>query len=118
MLEVKGRQLIVPEAARGVARFSFAELCEAPLGAVDYLALADVFSTIILSGIPEMRPARRNEAKRFVILIDVLYEHKICLIASAEVPPEGLHPQGDGSFEFARTVSRLREMQGQDYLAR
>lgn len=118
VLEVKGRQLIVPEAARGVARFSFAELCEAALGAVDYLALAETFSTLILSDIPQMGKDRRNEAKRFVILIDVLYEHKVCLIASAEVPLEGIYPQGDGSFEFARTVSRLREMQGQDYLAR
>jgi len=115
-LSIGGRTLTVPQAAVGVARFSFADLCERPLGAADYLKIAEVFHTVILSGIPQLGWEKRNEAKRFVILIDALYEAKVRLIASAEVAPEALYPQGDGSFEFARTVSRLTEMQSQDYL--
>jgi cell division protein ZapE len=114
-LQVKGRDLIIREAARGVARASFAELCEEALGAADYLALAGAFHTLILSDIPTLSRDKRNEAKRFVTLIDALYEAKVRLIASAEVPIEALYPEGDGSFEFARTVSRLNEMQSLDY---
>jgi cell division protein ZapE len=115
-LEVQGRTLVVREAARGVARFCFAELCEQPLGAADYLAIAREYTTVILSDIPRMGPENRNEAKRFVTLIDTLYDHRVKLVCSAAAPPEALYPDGDGSFEFARTVSRLVEMQAQDYL--
>lgn len=115
---VHGRVVRVPAAARGVARFSFAELCERPLGAADYLALATHYHTVIIAGIPRLGPEKRNEAKRFVTLIDALYEHKVTLIASAEAPPEELYPAGEGSFEFQRTVSRLMEMQSEDYLER
>lgn len=117
-IEVKGRRLAVPEAAKGVARFSFADLCARPLGAADYLAIAVRYHTVLLSGIPRMTPERRNEAKRFVTLIDSLYEHGVNLVCAAEGPPDTLYPAGDGSFQFARTVSRLMEMQAKDYLAR
>jgi cell division protein ZapE len=115
-LEIGSRQLTVPEAAAGVARFSFADLCEVPLGAADYLAIAERYHTVLLSGIPRMGKDKRNEAKRFVTLIDALYEAKVRLIATAEVEADRLYPAGDGAFEFARTVSRLHEMQSQDYL--
>lgn len=115
-LEVKqGRTLQVPQAAKGVARFAFAELCGKPLGAADYLAIVGAYHTIILSGIPQMGPERRNEAKRFVTLIDTLYDNGVKLICSAQVRPEELYEQGDGTFEFARTASRLIEMQSHDY---
>lgn len=116
-LVVHGREVPVPAAADGVARFSFAELCERPLGPSDYLALATHYHTVVLAGIPRLTPEKRNEAKRFVTLIDALYEHKVTLVAAAEAPPEELYPAGDGSFEFRRTVSRLIEMQSADYLA-
>jgi cell division protein ZapE len=112
---MQGRTLTVPQAARGVARFSFEELCARPLGAADYLAIADNFHTLVLSGIPRMGPERRNEAKRFVTLIDTLYDRRIKLVCSAEARPEELYVAGDGSFEFERTVSRLLEMQSHDY---
>lgn len=115
-LRVKGRMLRVPEAANGVARFGFADLCEAPLGPPDFLAVAHAFHSVILAGIKIMGPQKRNEAKRFVTLIDALYERRIRFIASAEGPPEALYTAGDGSFEFARTVSRLMEMQSESYL--
>ncbi|MHA1569093.1 MAG: cell division protein ZapE [Alphaproteobacteria bacterium] len=115
---VQARALVVPEAAKGVARFTFADLCERPLGAADYLAIAARYHTLILAGIRRMTPERRNEAKRFVILIDSLYEHGVNLVCAAEGPPRDLYPAGDGGFEFARTVSRLMEMQARDYLAR
>ncbi|HZS84227.1 MAG TPA: cell division protein ZapE [Stellaceae bacterium] len=115
-LAVKGRVLTVPRAAKRVAWFGFAELCGRPLGAVDYLALAERFHTIILSGIPAMSEERRDEAKRFNTLIDTLYEAHVNLVASAEAPPDRLYTAGDGSFEFARTVSRLNEMQSVDYI--
>ena len=116
-LAVMGRSVPIREAAKGVARASFAELCEAALGPADYLALAAEFHTLILNDVPQLTPAKRNEARRFVMLIDVLYEHRVKLVASAAAPPESLYPQGDGSFEFARTVSRLNEMQSADYIA-
>jgi cell division protein ZapE len=116
-LAVMGRQVPIREAAKGVARASFGELCEAALGPADYLALAAEFHTLILNDVPQLSPAKRNEARRFVMLIDVLYEHRVKLVASAAAPPESLYPQGDGSFEFARTVSRLNEMQSADYIA-
>jgi len=98
-----------------VARFSFPELCEAALGAHDYLELAQHYHTLILSDIPQLGSERRNEARRFVILIDVLYDNGIKLIASAETEVEQIYPKGDGGFEFQRTVSRLTEMQSAEY---
>ncbi len=112
---MQGRSLTVPEAAKGVARFDFADLCEKPLGTADYLAIAEAFHTVILSNIPQMSRDRRNEAKRFVTLIDTLYEAKVKLVASAACSPGELYPDGDGSFEFQRTVSRLIEMESHDY---
>ncbi len=112
---MQGRTLTVPEAAKGVARFSFPELCAKPLGAADYLAIAGNFHTLVLSGIPRMGPDRRNEAKRFVTLIDTLYDKRIKLVCSAAARPEELYVSGDGSFEFERTVSRLLEMQSHEY---
>ena len=116
-LTVKGRKLEVNREAAGVAWFSFEELCARPLGARDYLTLAANFHTILLDGIPELGPENRNEAARFVALIDALYEAKVKLVASAAAEPDSLYPTGDGSFEFERTSSRLFEMRSTDYLA-
>ncbi len=116
-LPLKGRTITVPQSARGVARFSFEDLCEKPLGPADYLKIAISFHTVIVDGIPVMTAAKRNEAKRFVTLIDALYEKKVKLIASAEAEASELYREGDGSFEFARTASRMIEMQSHDYLA-
>ncbi|MGI9371388.1 MAG: cell division protein ZapE [Hyphomicrobiales bacterium] len=115
-LELKGRTLHVPQAARGVARFSFADLCEKPLGPPDFLKIAETFDTVFVENIPKLDKSRRNEAKRFVILIDALYDNHVRLIASAETPPEEIYPNGDHAFEFSRTASRLNEMQSEDYL--
>ena len=117
VLTIKGRKLEVHREAAGVARFTFEELCARPLGSRDYLAIAANFNTVILSGIPTLGPENRNEAARFVALIDALYEAKIKLVASAAAEPESLYPEGDGSFEFERTASRLHEMRSTDYLA-
>lgn len=117
VLTVKGRKLEVEREAAGVARFNFEELCARPLGSRDYLAIAANFNTVILSGIPTLGPENRNEAARFVSLIDAFYEAKVKLVASAAAEPEELYPEGDGSFEFERTVSRLHEMRSTDYLA-
>ena len=115
-LAVKGRLLTASRAAKRVAWFTFDELCNRPLGAVDYLALAEQFHTIILSGIPALTRERRDEARRFNTLIDTLYEAHANLVASAEVAPEQLYPVGDGDFEFQRTVSRLMERQSAAYI--
>ncbi|MGK6319177.1 cell division protein ZapE [Sphingomonas sp. DT-204] len=112
-----GRTLHVPKSLKGVAVFSFKRLCGEPRGVPDYLAIARHFHTVILVGIPRLGPENRNEAARFVTLIDALYEHKVKLLAAADAEPEQLYESGDGSFEFARTVSRLREMGSDDYLA-
>ncbi|MGZ8350826.1 MAG: AFG1/ZapE family ATPase, partial [Allosphingosinicella sp.] len=112
-----GRLLHVPKSLKGVAVFSFKRLCGQPRGAADYLTIARHFHTVFLVGIPLMGPDKRNEAARFVTLIDALYEQKVKLIAAADAVPEKLYPAGDGAFEFQRTVSRLIEMQSQDYLA-
>ena len=116
-LEVQGRSLLVEKAASGVAWMTFSDLCERPLGAGDYLELASIFHTLLLQDIPQLSPEMRNEAKRFVTLIDALYEQKVKLICTAAAPPEALYPSGDGSFEFQRTASRLQEMQSEGYLA-
>lgn len=116
-LQVQGRQLLVEKAASGVAWMTFDELCERPLGAGDYLELASVFHTLLLQDIPALTSDKRNEAKRFVTLIDALYEQKAKLLCTAAALPEALYPKGDGQFEFQRTVSRLQEMQSEGYLA-
>ena len=113
-----GRTLHVPKALKGVAVFSFKRLCGEARGAADYLAIAQSFHTVIIVGIPVMGREMRNEAARFVTLVDALYEHRVKLLAAADAPPAGLYPDGDGSFEFQRTVSRLDEMQSRDYLER
>jgi cell division protein ZapE len=111
-----GRSIHVPKSLKGVAVFSFKRLCGEARGAADYLAIARRFHTVIIVGIPVMNRAMRNEASRFVTLIDQLYEHRVKLLAAADAGPAGLYPAGDGSFEFQRTVSRLEEMQSADYL--
>jgi cell division protein ZapE len=116
-LDVQGRRVVVPAAARGVARASFADLCDRPLGAADYLALAGAFHTLVLDRVPTLGADQRNAARRFITLIDVLYEHKVKLLCTAAAAPEALYTEGDGSFEFARTVSRLAEMQSAAYIA-
>ena len=112
-----GRTLHVPKSLKGVAVFSFKRLCGEPRGAADYLAIAQTYHTVIIVGIPAMGPEMRNEATRFVTLIDALYENKVKLFATADAEPEALYRAGDGSFEFERTVSRLKEMQSAEYMA-
>jgi cell division protein ZapE len=112
-----GRTLHVPKCLKGVGVFSFKKLCGENRGAADYLAIARAFHTVILVGIPRMGPENRNEAIRFTKLIDALYEHRVKLFATAAAAPEELYQAGDGAFEFARTVSRLNEMQSDGYMA-
>jgi cell division protein ZapE len=112
-----GRTLHVPKSLKGVAVFSFKRLCAEARGAADYLAVAQTYHTVILVGIPRLSPENRNEAARFVTLIDALYEHKVKLFAAAAAEPADLYPAGDGRFEFDRTISRLMEMQSAEYLA-
>lgn len=113
-----GRTLHVPRSLKGVAVFSFKRLCGEARGASDYLAIARHYHTVIIVGIPRLTPENRNEAARFVTLIDALYEHNVKLLAMADAEPEALYVAGDGSFEFERTISRLREMGSDDYLAK
>jgi cell division protein ZapE len=117
-LVVKGHVVRVPNAAMGVARFSFDDLCAQPLAAADYLKIAHEFHTIILDRIPIMDYSRRNEAKRFIILIDTLYDHAVKLLASAQAQPDELYRGTEGyeAQEFKRTASRLIEMRSQTYL--
>ena len=105
MLSYKGRTIAVPEAGDGVARFSFADLCEKPLGAGDYLTIADAFHTIVLADVPVLGPARRNEAKRLINLIDTLYDRRIRLVVSAEAEPVDLW-RGEGGADEIRDVFR------------
>ncbi|MBL4665863.1 MAG: AFG1 family ATPase [Sneathiella sp.] len=112
----KGRTLHVETTARGVARFTFEELCARPLGASDYLMLTENLHSLLLDDVPKLGPHNRNEAKRFVTLVDVLYEDGTNLIISADVEAHKLYEEGHGHFEFARTVSRLMEMRSEDYL--
>lgn len=116
-IEAQGRTTTIPRAAKGVAFIDFQSMCGKPLGAADYLALAASHHTVVLANVPKMTKEKRNEAKRFVTLIDALYENRTKLICSAGAPPEDLYPAGDGAFEFHRTASRLMEMQSQEYLA-
>lgn len=115
-LDVKGRKLAVPRAAMGVARFEFAELCDRPLGAVDYLQIAHHFHTVMIDDIPILTPDRRDVARRFINLVDMLYDNRVCLIASADAEPDALYTAGDGAILFQRTVSRLTEMRSEAYL--
>jgi cell division protein ZapE len=117
ILEVMGRTLNVPMASMGVARFEFDDLCERPLGSNDFLHIARAYHTVILERIPVLTPDRRNAARRLIHLIDTLYDHRVCLIASAEAEPDLLYPAGDGAALFERTASRLMEMRSEAYLA-
>jgi cell division protein ZapE len=115
VIQVFGREIRLTAVHNDVLLSSFDELCAQPLGAADYLAIARRFNTVIIEGIPQLAAEKRNEAKRFLTLVDVLYEHKIKLICSAQVPAPALYTEGDGAFEFRRTVSRLIEMQSDGY---
>ncbi len=115
-LEVKGRKIRLPRTAGGHLRASFASLCGVALGAQDYLAMAARFHTVFVENAPRLDAESRNEAARFVTLIDALYEAKTKLVMLAEAEPEDLYPAGDGAFEFERTASRLQEMRSVDYL--
>ncbi|HJM60447.1 MAG TPA: cell division protein ZapE [Alphaproteobacteria bacterium] len=116
-LLVQGREVTVPAANRGIARFAFADLCEQPLGAADYLAIASHFHTMVLADVPVMAPEQCNEAHRLAMLIDILYDHNVKLLVSVDGPPDSLYAEGTGTFEFRRAASRLVEMQSEAYLA-
>ncbi|MDB5429408.1 MAG: AFG1-family ATPase [Caulobacter sp.] len=117
-LEVLGRKLHLPRAAGGLLRSSFISLCGQALGPQDYLAIAARFHTVFLEDIPKLTPDRRDTARRFVTLIDALYEAGAKLVALADADPSDLYPKGDGAFEFERTASRLEEMRSADWLER
>jgi cell division protein ZapE len=116
-LSVYGRSLVVPRQAQGVACFAFPDLCGEALGPADYLRLACQYQTIILAGIPRLSPDERDIAKRFAILVETLYEQRVKLVCSAAVPPEQIYASGTGTESFRRVVSRLEEMQSEDYIA-
>lgn len=118
-LQMKGRQVEVPRAVGRVARFTFDDLCGKPLGASDYLAIAERFDVVFVEGVPHLGPEKRNETKRFIILIDALYDASVRLFVSAVAMPEALltEKRGTEGFEFDRTISRLFEMRSADYLA-
>ncbi len=115
-MEIGSRKLIAPRAARGVAWFGFSDLCEKPLGAADYLALTERYHTLLLDGVPALTRDKHNEARRFMTLIDALYECRVNLVIAAEAEPQDLYRAGDGAFEFERTASRLMEMRSRDYI--
>ncbi len=112
-----GRTIRVPRAAMGAARFGFAELCEAPLGARDYVRLSHAFDTLMIDGVPQFSRLKSNAAKRFILLVDTLYDRGLKLAASFEVPLDELGQDDRTQFEFQRTISRLIEMQSEDYLS-
>lgn len=118
-LTVYGHAVEVPAQVAGVARFTFEDLCSKPLAASDYLAIARAYHTVFVDGVPRLVHERKNEARRFILLIDVLYERHVRLVASAEAPPDSLYEGREGAetFEFARTASRLHEMSSRDYWA-
>lgn len=116
-IETQGRRWEIPCTAAGCAKLGFDDLCRRPLGAADYLELAQRFHTILIENIPKLGPADREAAARFRTLIDALYEARTKLVASAEAEPGELYQQGEQAFEFERTVSRLMEMRSKDYLA-
>jgi len=115
-LEVLGRKITLPHARGGLLRASFASLCGVALGPNDYIALAREFHTVFLDAVPRMAPAKRDEARRFVTLVDALYEARTRTIVLAEAEPTRLYPEGDGAFEFERTASRLQEMRSASWL--
>jgi cell division protein ZapE len=115
-LTVTGREIVVPLAADGVARFDFDSLCNTALGAGDYLAIATTFHTLVLDGIPRLSPENFDQARRFIVLVDTLYDHHVKLFASAEAPPDQLYQRGENAKMFERTASRLDEMQSEDWL--
>jgi len=114
-LKVKGRDVVVANYHNGVGRVRFFDLCGQPLGAADYLAVAEAVRVLLIEDIPQLGRSNFNEAKRFVTLIDALYEARVRLICSAAASPEMLYTEGEGTFEFERTASRLREMQSEDW---
>ena len=116
-LRIMGHTLAIPQAAAGVARFDFDALCGQPLGAGDYLALATHYQAVVLDGVPRLSPANYDVARRFIVLIDALYDHRVKLIASADATPDTLYERGEGAVAFERTASRLHEMQSRAYLA-
>jgi cell division protein ZapE len=116
-LSVLGHALTVPRAARGVAWFTFGELCGGALGPADYLELCRRYHTFVVEGVPRMAASRRDEAKRFNTFIDTLYDAHGRIVLSADAPPDQLYIEGDGAFEFQRTASRLHEMQSAEYIA-
>lgn len=118
VLTVQQRRVEVPRQAGSVAWFDFEELCARPLGAADYLAIATHFDVVLLDRVPRLTEDLRDQARRFMVLIDELYEHKVTVVIAAADAPERLYPSGDGAFEFQRTVSRLNEMQSVEYLSR
>jgi cell division protein ZapE len=117
-VRTRGRDIAVPQAVDGVARFGFRDLCEAPLAANDYVQIARAFHTVMVDNIPAIADDRRDVARRFILLIDTLYDHRVNLIASAAVEPAGIYKAtwGEEAAAFARTVSRLMEMRSADYL--
>jgi cell division protein ZapE len=115
-LTLLGRSLEVPQAARGVARFDFDMLCGRPLGPADYLAVATHFHTLVLDGVPRLGPENFDRARRFITLVDALYEHRVKLVASAAAVPDQLYERGENAAMFERTASRLNEMQGKEWL--
>ncbi|MBO6623485.1 MAG: cell division protein ZapE, partial [Roseicyclus sp.] len=115
VLEVKGREVHLPMYWAGMARAGFWDLCGKPLGPADYLALVGAIKLLVLENVPQLDSSKFNEAKRFVTLVDALYEGHVRVIISADAEPEKLYLEGSGSFEFERTASRLREMQGADW---
>jgi cell division protein ZapE len=115
LLPVNGRTVELPRFANGIGRATFWELCARPLGPADFLAIAGAVRVLILEDIPSLSASNYNEAKRFVTLIDALYEARVRLICSAADEPERLYIEGEGTFEFERTASRLREMQAADW---
>ncbi len=115
-LTVMGRQLVVPQASDGVARFAFDQLCNTALGAGDYLAVATTFHTVIIDNIPRLSPENYDQARRFIVLVDTLYDQRVKLIASADAQPDKLYQRGENAKMFERTASRLDEMQSDDWL--
>jgi cell division protein ZapE len=118
VVPIHGREVPVPRAGNGVAWFGFDDLCGRPLGSADYQEIASLYDVVMVPDIPRLTPADRDRARRFVLLIDALYEHTTALICGADAPPQDLYVEGEGRFEFDRTVSRLIEMQAADYLGR